>query len=185
LGRFKADLQKFSADSVVDRYIIFGDSYILDEDSHFALKEEIADHFGIHPPEVVMVGSGKTGFSIAYGKRYRPFCDTSDLDIAIVSGPLFDRIWEEVFKARGKLGYWPKESEFSTYLARGWIRPDKLPPAKSFPVAAGWWKFFQSIAASDKYGRFKIRGGLYRNWTFLKGYQTIAVDGCLAELERR
>lgn len=180
---FKADLRRFDAESVVDRHIIFGDAYILDKDAYFSLKNEIAQHFRIHPPEIVMVGSGKLGFSIAKGKRYRDFCDTSDLDMAIVSWSLFDRVWEEVFRSRGRIGYWPRESEFSSYLARGWIRPDKLPPARMFSVASDWWDFFRTLAASGNYGRMKISGALYRNWTFLKGYQTIAVEGCIAELE--
>lgn len=118
-ARFKIDVRRFAPSSVVDRHVIFGDSYILDKDSYFRLKEQVADHFKIHPPQVVMVGSGKLGFSIAPHKRYRSFGETSDLDIAIVSPNLFDRIWEEVFKARGTLGYWPGESDFSYYLMQG------------------------------------------------------------------
>jgi hypothetical protein len=181
--RFKIDVQKLPASSVVDRHIIFGDSYILHKDSYFYLKEQIADHFKIHPPQVVMVGSGKLGFSIAHPKRYRSFGETSDLDIAIVAPNLFDRVWEEVFKARGNLGYWPGETVFSSYLARGWIRPDKLPPARVFEIANDWWKFFDSLAASGSFGRYKIRGGLYRDWAFLKGYQNVAVLGCKGDLE--
>lgn len=182
-ARFKGDLRKFAASSVVDRHVIFGDCYILDKDSYFNLKEQIADHFRIHPPQVVMVGSGKLGFSIARPKRYRSFGETSDLDIEIVSPNLFDLIWEEVFKTRGRFGYWPGEDDFSTYLARGWIRPDKLPPGRRFQIADDWWRFFDSLAASGDFGRFKIRGGLYRDWIFLKGYQNVAVLGCKADLE--
>jgi predicted nucleotidyltransferase len=182
-ARFKSDALKLSASSVVDRHIIFGDCYILNKDSYFQLKERIADRFRIHPPQVVMVGSGKLGFSIAPPKRYRSFGETSDLDIAIVAPNLFDRIWEEVFKARGMLGYWPGEVEFSNYLARGWIRPDKLPPARKFETANEWWTFFDALAASGDFGRYRIRGGLYRDWTFLKGYQTLAVTGCKEDLE--
>jgi len=181
--RFKVDVRKFAASSVVDRHIIFGDCYILDKDSYFNLKEQVADHFEIHPPQVVMVGSGKLGFSIAHPKRYRSFGETSDLDLAIVSPTLFDRIWEEVFKTRGRFGYWPGEDDFSNYLARGWIRPDKLPPARKFQIADDWWKFFDFLAASGNFGRYKIRGGLYRDWIFLKGYQNIAVLGCKSDLE--
>ena len=62
-ARFKIDVRKFSASSVVDRHVIFGDCYILDKDSYFNLKEQIAGHFRIHPPQVVMVGSGKLGLA--------------------------------------------------------------------------------------------------------------------------
>jgi len=182
-ARFKEDLRRHSANSIVDRHVIFGDSYILNKDSYFDLKEQIAAHFDIHPPQVVMVGSGKLGFSIAHSKRYRSFGETSDLDIAIVTPNLFDRIWEEVFKAKGTIGYWPGENDFSTYLARGWIRPDKLPPARKFKIANDWWELFDSLAASGNFGRYKIRGGIYRDWVFLKGYQNLAVLGCQAESE--
>jgi hypothetical protein len=182
-ARFKIDVQRLGASSVVDRHVIFGDCYILDKDSYFTLKEEIADHFIVHPPQVVMVGSGKLGFSIAPRKRYRSFGETSDLDIAIVAPTLFDRIWEEVYKARGTLGYWPGENDFSLYLMQGWIRPDKLPSAHKFQIANDWWTFFDALAASGKFGPYKIRGGLYRDWTFLKGYQNRAVSSCKADTE--
>lgn len=182
--RFKADVRKLTPSSVVDRHVIFGDSYILADDPYFKLKEQIAEHFKIHPPQVVMVGSGKLGFSIVDKKRYRSFGEISDLDIAIVTPNLFDRIWEEVFRRKGQFGIWPEESRFSLYLARGWIRPDTL-PLRNFGLTTDWWKFFDSLAASGEFGRYRIRGGLYRDWAFLKGYQTLAVLGCKEDLESK
>lgn len=184
ISRFKADLPIMRADRIVRRYVTSGDSYILDDGSFFELRQEIADNFGIHPNDVYLVGSGKLGSSIAPKKRYRPFADTSDLDIAVVSNELFDGIWKDVFAYKTSVGYWPAETEFKDYLFRGWIRPDKLPPSSSFELGDRWWDFFRRLTSSGKYGRFKITAGLYKEHSFLESYQGICVAQCQEEAVR-
>jgi predicted nucleotidyltransferase len=164
-------------------HITFGDSYILDQDQHFELKAEVAEHFEIHPSEVLVVGSGKMGFSIARGKRYRPFCDESDIDVAIISDRLFDKIWEQVFEYWAEAGYWHQEDAFKKYLFRGWVRPDKLPPSDRFEIRRDWWEFFRELTRREAYGPYKVAAGLYKSWHFFEAYQSICVKECRQDLE--
>jgi hypothetical protein len=183
IERFKADLPRLPISSIVRKHITFGDSYILDPDDYFDLKAEVAEHFEIHPSEVIVVGSGKLGFSIVNEKRYRHFGEGSDLDVAIISPDLFEKIWQSVYDYRNEVGYWARENEFKNYLFRGWIRPDMLPPSSKFSLCKDWWDFFRSLAVQRKYGPYKIAAGLYRSWHFLENYQSICVMGCASGLE--
>jgi len=126
---FQDDLGTLPDNIVVQKHITSGDSYILDKDQYFALRHEVSDHFRLHPSQVILVGSGKLGFSIAPSKKYRSFSDESDLDVAIVSTDLFQSLWAEVFEYWADGGFWEKSRGFKDYLFRGWLRPDLLPPS--------------------------------------------------------
>jgi hypothetical protein len=153
--------------------------------AYFALKERVAQHFGIHTSEVVVVGSSKLGFSIVPDKRYRPFGETSDIDVALSSGGLFDEFWRDVFNywARGEV--WPGLTDFRKYLFRGWMRPDKLPPSNSFGRSKEWWEFFRQLAVGGDFGPYKITGALYKSWHYLETYQQKCVRDCKAVEEAK
>ena len=168
---------------MVQKHITFGASYVLDEGQYFQLKHEISEEYHLHPSQVIMVGSGKLGFSIAPSKRYRPFGDESDLDVAIISDVLFDWIWQEVFEHQNiNRGYWPQETKFKDYLFRGWLRPDYLPP--SIQYASQWFEFFRQLTASSGFGPYKISAGVYKSWLYLEHYQRQAVAQCRANNSR-
>jgi hypothetical protein len=162
--------------------VIYGSCHVLTDAAYFDLRSEVANKFHIHPNEVLVVGSSKLGFSIAPTKRYRHFADSSDIDVVIVSRGLFDRMWKAVHTFWDQGGYWEGSREFKDYLFRGWIRPDKLPSAKSFSLANDWWEFFNALSSTGKYSMYKIRGALYMDWYFLEAYQLRGVSACLDHL---
>src|SRR5258708_29662172 len=94
---FRADLRQREIGELVQRHITYGACFILSGDLYFDLKTQVARRFKIHPSEVLIVGSAKLGFSIVPDKRYRPFGETSDIDVAICSPELFDMFWKDVF----------------------------------------------------------------------------------------
>lgn len=183
INKFKKDLNRFSSIQIVRKHIISGDCFILSQDKYFDLRSEVAEHFGLHPNEVFVVGSAKLGFSVAPKNRYREFSDESDIDIAMVSSMLFEQFWQEVFDYKYEGSYWPEYDQFLRYLFRGWIRPDMLPPSSMFQLREKWWNFFQSVTRSGRYGEYKIRGGLYRSYFFLENYQKIRIQECINILE--
>ena len=183
LDQYKEDLSVLSPIQIVRKHIIYGESCILSQDRYFDLRSEIAEHFQLHPNEILVVGSAKLGFSIVPDKLYRPFRDESDIDVAIVSSNLFDTIWKSIFIYRHEGGYWPEYGEFIKYFFRGWIRPDKLPPSDIFQAGKDWWDFFQEVTSSGVYGNYKIAGALYKSWFFLENYQRICVQKCINNLE--
>ncbi len=183
LNQFKEDLNKFSSIQIVRKYIIFGECCILSHQDYFDLRSEVAENFGLHPNQVLVVGSAKLGFSVAPKNRYREFSDNSDIDVAIVSSTLFEQFWKDVYNYLYEGPYWPEYREFANYLFRGWIRPDKLPQSSIFDLREKWWNFFQSVTRSGRYGDYKIRGALYRSYFFLENYQKISIQECINNLE--
>ena len=155
----------------------------LKEEQHVHLKEQVVAKFGIQIENVVVVGSAKLGFSIKPGRRYGLFSNSSDIDLALVSGVLFERVWKEIFDFESSGAYWPKKEEFANYLFRGWIRPDMLPSGKGFEFTNTWWAFFQQITASRQFGPYKIRGALYHAWHFFEAFQRICIDQCKQQAE--
>jgi len=175
---FRADLPHGSAAELVRKHITSGECFALSAESYFDLKNRVAATFGIHPVEVVVVGSAKLGFSLAPEKRYRPFGETSDIDVALCSSDLFDACWKDVFDYWARPEFWPGVEDFKKYLFRGWMRPDKLPPARSFERSQQWWEFFRKLTNEGTFGPYKIRGALYKSWHFLESYQQKCVRDC-------
>ena len=124
------------------------------------------------------MGSAKLGFSISPSKRWRPFGDRSDIDVAIVSHDLYQTVWHEVYDYSVSGADWPKKDKFQQYLFRGWIRPDYLPSGPTFEFVESWWEFFRGLKADEIAGPYKIAGALYHDIEFLWKYHANAVAGC-------
>jgi len=182
LEDFKTDLKNLTSLQMIRKYILDGACHVLNHDQHFRLKEEICEHFEVDFGCVILVGSGKLGFSIKPERRFQSFGEDSDIDIAVVSPQLFQKVWMEAYLYKKGGAYWPKSSSFFKYLSEGWIRPDKLPSSTCFEFSETWWDFFNEITASNRYGPYKIRAGLYYSMFFLQEYQKICIDQCIEEI---
>lgn len=183
IEEFKSDLLILSDEQIVRKHILNGSCHALNDDMHFKLKERICDHFNIEFNEVILVGSGKLGFSIKPNKRYHPFGDESDIDVAVVSTDLFTKIWQDAYSFKKSGVYWPKCDDFFQYLSEGWIRPDKLPTSEYFKFTEYWWGFFNGMTASKDFGPYKIRAGLYHSIYFMQEYQKICISQCIEEIK--
>lgn len=181
---FKSDLTKLNSLQIVRKHVFNGQSKILSDATVYELKEEISSFLDVDFNDVQLVGSGKMGFSIKPSRRYGCFNDNSDLDIAIVSPFLFQKVWKEAFSYKKSGAYWPSSDSFFKFLSSGWVRPDKLPSSTHFAFTGRWWDFFNELTKSTKYGSYKIRAGLYQSWFFLEEYQKICVEQCMEEVEK-
>jgi len=183
IADFKEELKRTSNINIVRKHLLTGECFVFSSGDYFDLRSEVAHYFKIHPTEVLVVGSAKLGFSISPKKLFLPFRDESDIDVAIVSSQLFDRVWQAAFDYKITGGYWENLSSFSEYLFRGWIRPDFMPPEHKFEFCREWWKYFNTLTSSGRYGPFKIRCGLYKSWYFLENYHSHAIKECKNNLE--
>lgn len=182
LARFKDDLSALQPSQMLSKWLLTGDSFALDTDLEFKLRDQISQHFEVEYSEVVLIGSGKLGFSIAPMKRYREFGDHSDLDVAVVSEVLFSKVWKETYNYAKSGAYWPSAKVFFKYLSQGWIRPDKLPSSPTFKFSGVWWDFFNGESAKGTYGHYKLRAGLYQSWFFFNQYQVSCIQKCKSAL---
>lgn len=182
LDDFKKDLSTLTSLQIIRKYILTSECHILTAEQNYQLKEQVCEHLEVEYNDVIMVGSGKLGFSIKPTRRFEAFGDESDIDIAIVSTKLFEKVWNEAYLFKKSGADWPKASEFFRYLSGGWIRPDKLPRNQYFEFTSKWWDFFNGITTSGRYGPYPIRAGLYHSNFFLQEYQKICVEQCKESL---
>ena len=183
------DFKKFCLNSdpeiTVQKYLIDGPSYYFDKiqlGQEFEFKKEIARILNVHIRDIVIVGSGKLGFSIKpafpgsglflfkkfdhdYELGIKP--KKSDLDIAIVSSQLFDKeienlythtTWYQNFK-------WDEKSDFAKYILKGRFIIRFLPG--DFKLS----KEVEIVQSSyqEKYGR-EINLEIYKSWYFFETY---------------
>jgi len=182
LNNFKKDLVELDSKQVICKNFLSGNSHLLSDHQYFELRDRIANKFEVEFNEVILVGSSKVGFSIAPKKRFRQFCDESDIDIAVISESLFTKVWKEAYTFKKSGAYWPKAPDFFKYLNCGWIRPDKLPTSDTFVFTSSWWDFFNELTSTQEYGPYKVRGGLYHSWFFFFHYQMKCVEQCVGAL---
>lgn len=175
---FKKDCIDFEPDLIVQKHLIDGSSYYFDnfqKGDEFDFKKEIASILNVHIRDVVIVGSGKLGFSLkptVPGEglfEFKKFDEVkiSDLDIAIVSSKLFDQEMENLYTHSGwyKGFSWGKQENFSFYILKGRFAIRFLPVdfqlTKEIKIIQSKYK--------KKYAR-KINLEIYKSWFFFETY---------------
>lgn len=83
-------------------------------------REQDADRFEIGSQDVCIVGSAKLGYSPSAHKFGTPFAETSDVDVVIISEPLFYRGSRQLFETLNQL-------EPSVFTVKA-VRPEKDRP---------------------------------------------------------
>ena len=178
IEEFKRDLKTKDNIHMVSKY--FYNDYepaAINLDTYHALRWEIKEHFNLESIfDVFLVGSARLGFSIKPTDQFRYFNDQSDLDVVIVSKPLFEEYWKAARDSTISLEEWKHQGVYEDYFFKGWMRPDKLRyGGEELDVKKGW-QFFGKLSQSRKYGPYPINGGLYYSLDFLEHYQTDAIE---------
>lgn len=168
------------------RKIIHGTPFVFKEreDEYYYFLKQIATKFSIPFNSIHISGSGKLGFSFI---KKTDFSLDSDIDVAIISHFLFDKIMDivgdfqislrqsSVFLTARQQEYY---FEFLKYSAMGWIRPDLL-PIKSYPseFRADWFGFFNSISYRNCIaGNFKVTAGVFKSYECFEKYTLTGLD---------
>lgn len=186
---FYTELQKKITDTdLLDfcrKHVLHGTPFIFkDKDEGFYdFRKRIAEKFQIPFHEIYITGSAKLGFSPHQEKK---FDYDSDIDVALVSHKLFERIMSSIseyqimFRENRRV---VREQElrmyheFLEYVAIGWIRPDKLPV--SFQMRAikdDWFTFFRSISfGKSEVGNYAVNAGIFKSYEHLEKYTFIGI----------
>ncbi len=146
----------------------------------------LAAAYSVADSEVTLhvVGSAKLGFAIAEKRlqgggflpRYRPFGPYSDIDIAVISPPIFNQIWHELALHVNEQPWMPTRlGTLGDYLVYGWLRPDKFP--RRLLRCDLWWDTFHRLSAEARFGR-PVRGALFYSDAHMKMYYARAVRDC-------
>jgi len=70
---------------------------------YVVFREQVADRFGVGSQDVCIVGSAKLGFSPSPHRYGKPFSETSDVDVVLISEPLFYDGSRELFSVLNRL----------------------------------------------------------------------------------
>lgn len=87
-------------------FLLEGVPYVFKESpmKYVIFREQVADRFDVGSQDVCIVGSAKLGYSPSPTKFGVPFHEESDVDVVIVSEPLFYRGSRELFEVLNAMG---------------------------------------------------------------------------------
>ena len=151
------------------------------EDKEFYIKDNIASQFDIPFGSIEIAGSSKTGLSFFKDKKFEP--GKSDLDIAIISLPLFNKFSEtahQLTKGYSDLTVFPFFKGLSTAQQfrkgisnNGFVNPFFMPNCE---LKSKWLDFFNSLS-NNHFDLFKnINGGIYASEYFFESKQEECIN---------
>lgn len=150
------------------------------EDKEFYIKNNISIQFEIPFSSIEVAGSSKTGLSFFKDKLFIP--GKSDLDIAIISLPLFNKFVEishMLSNGYTDLTVFPifrghnTAQQFSKGISNGFVNPFYMPNCE---LKSTWLEFFNSLS-NDYFDLFKnINGGIYASEYFFEVKQEECID---------
>lgn len=87
-------------DVVAKVFLLEGTPFVFSSSpmKYLIFREQVADRFKIGYQDVCIVGSAKLGFSPSPQKFGKPFAESSDVDVVIISSEMFDQGTHELFK---------------------------------------------------------------------------------------
>lgn len=151
------------------------------QDREFYIKNTIASNFEIPFSSIEIAGSTKTGLSFFKDKKFQP--GISDLDISIISLPLFNKFLEEAHKLTkgySDLTVFPVYKGYSTakqfksgLINNGFVNPFFMPKCD---LKNKWLDFFNTLS-NKHFDLFKnINGGIYASEYFFESKQEECID---------
>lgn len=149
-----------------------------DEKRYYAFRKQIASKFEISFHEVFITGSAKLGFS---PHKRKPFDYDSDIDVALISSALYERIMSFIHEYQMQLRENRKAvsdrelrdyHRFLEYGAIGWMRPDLLPTSfRGRELKRDWFDFFDSIShGKSEVGNYQVTAGAFKSYSHLERY---------------
>ena len=147
------------------------------------LRGWLSARLGVHPKEITLVGSARIGYSMTQAEFGKPFGEHSDLDLAIISAQLFERLTSDfrLFSEDYEAGdvnprsdkertLWESNLEFGERnIPKGFFDAWKIPNFDRYSVTRHvnqtMWKLIKKLettAAAPKVHRASTR--VYRNW---------------------
>ena len=167
-------------DKSIARKLFLCDSpyaFLNDRIKGFKILDAIALKFSVPISAVKIAGSAQLGFSFVKNREFVP--GESDLDIAIVSAPLFQKyceiVYEETLHYTDYQRYKDTESRdlFQQNLHLGYFRPDLMPRGMN---RTDWFQFFNGLSAEHSLLFKNINAGIYFSEAFFTGKQLAAVE---------
>ena len=195
LEQIKEDVLKMDCRQFYLQHIVRSDNWYFENVLNYPVSEnqKISDDFrmtisesmGISFNSIMIVGSGKVGYSLSptEEKMFKPFCadeqgdrKTSDIDVAIISSDLFMKFWELLRKSYSSKYYHIYQNVYNE-IYRGYINE------KCLKSIDGCRKEWNTISAESKkllseklFIKHEITYRIYRNWEDFEEYNLKSIS---------
>lgn len=207
LDEIKKDLRELTSKQFYIKHIIRSDNWYLQNylgknpDEVIRLLDDyrliISENMGVSMNSIMMVGSGKIGYSLSppdsihpeNTKLFEPFNDdemvrkVSDLDIAIISNDIFQKYWG-LFRKSFKMKYITTYSHVYQELYRGYINERNIMEVDGCRVE---WNKTASISKKrihdELYFIHDISFRIYRSWEDFEDYNIQNIEKLKKRIE--
>ncbi|MCI8339457.1 MAG: hypothetical protein HFH62_12415 [Lachnospiraceae bacterium] len=194
IDMIKDDLRNLTEKQFYTKHIIRSDNWYFEKylqknpDEVIHLLDDyrliVSESFGVSFNSVMMVGSGKLGFSMSppvtdyphNSKMFLPFNDdekvrkVSDLDIAIISNDIFHQYWK-IFRKSYKSKFRNTYLHLYNELYRGYINERNILEVDG---CRKQWNETATVSKkklkSDLYFKHEVSYRIYRNWEDFEEY---------------
>jgi hypothetical protein len=152
-----------------------------------AVRAQLHGALKTNPANIVLVGSGRFGYSLAPGKFGRPFDPRSDLDFVMVDADLFDKSWLELIRYDFKSLTFDTEIVTSLTEHRrnnvywGYLEPYRLKKALSF-YSKVWFPAFMKLGLLRGTAGRNVKARVYRTWDHARAYHRYSFRAVVSEL---
>lgn len=176
---FTENCIRLKPDIVVQKFLIENESYFFSKikvGEEFDFKKDLASTLDIHIRDIVIVGSGKLGFSLKPDSSesglylFKSFDSNphkkSDLDIGIISQSLFDKEMRNLYDYTNYYrNIWDDRNSFAKYMLKGKLAIRFLPIG--FKLSDQVKNVVEKYQM--EYGR-EINLEIYKSWYYFETY---------------
>ena len=185
IDTIKSDVVALSTKDFLIKYLLKSDNWYFSEylglDSYMSikrmecLKEILNDKLGVAYHNVLMVGSGKIGYSLSPFKKFKAFDEDSDIDIAIISIKMFNELWAKIRLASTEehISY----NSITSSIFRGFINEKHF---SNIAFARQYWNNqildLNRCIQEDVGIQHQINYRIYRSWEDLEDYHINGIN---------
>ena len=177
-------LNTCAVDWIVDNHVFTGIPYYgLQQPRVYQLMmRALARGLRLTETEICVIGSARTGFSLAPNKFGESFNEYSDIDICVVSHALFDSSWLDILRITrlrsanlsGQTRAQLRVHREHHYLYNGWMYPESIVPV--LRIGQRWLTTFHGLSRIPELASRSVSGRLYRTWDHARFYHQWSLD---------
>lgn len=155
---------------------VFGD----DLDRWIDWKSKLAKSLEVDPYDIVLTGSGATGFSLNPRKNFKRFDVKSDIDVGVISPYHFEHSWRYLRQLRPSWLTLPRNAKDAIEMHRrnlvfaGTIATDLI--LALLPFGKVWQQALDEMAAVEPTTGRNVKLRIYKDFDSLRAYHAHGVS---------
>ncbi|PSV98273.1 hypothetical protein [Photobacterium iliopiscarium] len=190
-AEFKGQLIENNIRDVYQRYLLGHDVWFFREKLQSTTYAQDYDNFklymskelGLHVNNIAIVGSAKLGFSLSPDKNYSQFHDRSDIDLVVVSQPIFTQAWQAFLELHQRT-YLPTYGPIAKNIFKGFVSLKEIDTRNAF--FDDWSRKVEPLK-KDLQTIFNIPHDInyriYDSWESVENYHTSGLKELKRQLE--